>query len=210
MITTCPTLSELVTMAELASDSRQREDLEAHLASCSSCRSQLAESVRNPVPSEIQSLPTEVLERVRSLRPRPRFPNIRTVAAGLLAAALAIVVLWPQAEHPTDQDPHRGPTASLEELSVEGPLNRSDLSELARFAWKSPTPLLKVHLTILDTNAKVVLDRKFAGPELLISLADLGPGSYYWLVEGQTPGGSRIVSSVFSFEAGNPVSAAHE
>jgi hypothetical protein len=170
----------------------------AHLASCARCRAQLAGAAR------LLRDPVVATELKRVALP-PRRPDRRrthiAIAGGLAAAALAAVLLWPEAARLTDAET-AGDDAAYRERTltttnaprIQGPLGSATLADSLRWSSVPAADLYRVTFWRRDGEVAWSGETRDTVLALPAALARSGLETLLWDVKART-GWDRWVSS---------------
>ncbi len=177
----------------------ERSRIEAHLAECEACC-------------------TELIEVSRLLRTQPR--RLRwVVPAGAVAAAAAVVllVLWPRPENePGSALGYREPaittTVAPRVIAPRGVLSSvprivgGASTAIPKFTWTSVPRVDQYRLRLFDATGTVMWETQVT--DTVVALPDgirLQPGaSYLWKVEAQTGWNRWVGSDLTEFSLGQP------
>ena len=183
----CPEELALSSLVDGTVQPGPRAEMIDHLASCGSCRREVAALSRLCAEPEIR----RELEQLRAPEPRTtrqRLARIGGVIGAATAAAAVGLLLVPrfQAGDPTGASDHRGSvwTLSAPPLAIApaGPVRESP-----RFVWTSVPRADRYELTLFDQTGVILWETRAS--DTLAALPDsvsLAPGTpYFWKVEAQ-------------------------
>jgi len=157
----------------------EREGLEAHLASCRACR-------------------TEVTSARRLLRSQPKGRRRILAASFAAAAVLAVVLLAPLKSPGPPVDPYReGRSDGAPALRAVGPADGSTVRrDSLRFTWRSEPGDLLFRLTVATSTGDAVWTRDTHDTTLVLpDTLRLAPGArYLWYVDALDPAGLSLTT----------------
>ena len=179
-------VDDVASMVDGRLSAERRALVEAHLAVCAACRTEVAQAS-----SIVETLPT-----------RSRVP-MRWIA-GLAAAALVVAIV-PFARNSRSSNAARDERASAahpEALVALTPAQdvRMPIDSL-RFAWRAVAGVSSYHLFVTDSVGSPVYDATTADTTVpSIGKTKLSPGArYFWYVDALGADGSSIKSSQIGF-----------
>jgi hypothetical protein len=173
------TLAEFVAGAEDIAERRARI---AHLAGCGHCRQQLAALLELLADSGVTAALRELERTDVGWRQRSR----RLIAAaGLVAAAVFVALVWPTGKF---GDPfHRAPTITATAAPLPA-FPRGDVSEAAALRWTAVAGADRYRVTLFDAEGRVRYQTQTADTMAVLpdSVTLVPERSYLWKVEART------------------------
>jgi anti-sigma factor RsiW len=151
----------------------ERSDAELHLATCGTCREELAE--------------------VRRLQPRRG--GRRWVIAAVPAAAAAAVVLVLLRPSAPPSPVRAGPAA--ETIGIVSPASTEVNPASVPFIWRSLGPQATYTFTLQQPDGRVILSLPLSDTAVTLPDSVIGQGrTYYWFVDGMLPDGRSRSTAV--------------
>jgi anti-sigma factor RsiW len=151
----------------------ERSDAELHLATCGTCREELAEVRR--------------LQQRRGGR--------RWVIAGVPAAAAALVLVLLRPSAPPS--PVRAGPAGETPLGIVSPASTEVSPASVPFIWRSLGPQATYTFTLQEADGRVILSRPLSDTAVTLPDGVIGQGrTYYWFVDGMLPDGRSRYTAV--------------
>jgi hypothetical protein len=160
-----------------------------HLASCASCRSEVAALSRlitqPAIRSELERLDTAE-SRTASPRRFVKFGGIIAAAAAAAVVALLLVPRSPQGEGPAGTAQHRAAVLTLSAPPVTvapaGPVETP-----VRFVWTSVPRADRYELTLFDQSGSILWQTESSDTLVVLpdSIALASGASYFWKVEAR-------------------------
>jgi hypothetical protein len=181
------TVEDVAAYIDRGDAAEQRARVEAHLATCAECRSEVV----------------TVARLARSFRDRRRW----TVAAPLAAAAAVLLLVFapwqraPDRSEPVLREPAVTTTVAPRPLAPLGAV-----AVLPRLLWTSVPHADRYRVTVFDGNGSVVWETLTT--DTLVAVPDavaLGVGvPYFWKVAARTSWDRWVVSDLTTFTLGAP------
>lgn len=174
-----------------APDDAVRASRMEHLALCGRCRNELA-SLQQMLDTPELAGEIQRLERI----PVPRSGRrMRLASAGMVAAALVLVVIWPRGEDGARISTHRAPTITgAAPPAAVYPIG--EVSDARTLRWVAVPGSDRYRVTLYESTGHVLLETQLS--DTALSLPDsvvVVPGlTYLWKVEART-GFERWASS---------------
>jgi hypothetical protein len=220
----CPGEAEIAAYADHATTGREREKIEAHLADCEFCLSQVAILARIEETELAGSVPASLLSRARDLVDSrhsvsliPAWSRV-AVAAACVAVAVTLSVRYahfrnppaslvgtPSGAQPSLQNPSAGEVrggAENARLSVLFPAPQSTVARKdLQFRWKPVDGALYYEVRMLTAEGDVVWDQKTEGNSIRLP-GDVGVETghrYYLLIRADLPEGRTVESKAVGF-----------
>lgn len=212
---TCMPVEELRSYRRQQLPEEDRRLVEEHLSECRSCRRRLVDDLRREEAAGPETVPDEILARVRGLVDAGSPHSAASSTGGatavdgarqvlsartwlpLAAAVLAVVGAWWLVPRPGSEPVLRDVEAVSGRLAPIEPAADAEVEDRVLFRWTAVPEASHYRLVILGVDGARLLERETANAELEIDLGILlshgGSGTEaYWLVEAQLPGGGRL------------------
>jgi anti-sigma factor RsiW len=181
--------AEVAGYLEGALPQSDRRRVEAHLAACDECCS-------------------ELIEVAQLLRTQPRRRDRRGlwyVTAGVAAAAGLLLILFPRAGQPPESPGYREPVVT----TTVGPViiaPRGETTAARAVVWRAVPHAERYRLTLFDVTGTVIWQSRVSDTvATLPATIELRPrASYFWQVEAQTAWNRWVRSDLVEFSVTSP------